>query len=267
MGSPSVTVATNDDWGTPTAIGTASAATLSAAFTQAGAFGFAPASWDAALLVDLEAGNYTVQVTAATGTSGIAIVEVYDLSPVEPSIVTVSALRPNADESESSNGEYVFNRTGATSLPLTVRYGVGGSAVNGSDYLSLPGTITFPAGATSVTLPVLINPDLQTEGDDTVVVSLLTDSSYVIGGKTSATVTITDKPATLYVANIRPDMSAVGSTASGTATILLSADSKLAAVTVSVNNLSSSVVSAHLRISPSGDFVFNLPYEASGTAH
>jgi len=265
--SPAVVIATNDDWGSPVGSGTASGNTLTSVFQANGAFAFPQGSRDAALLIDLPPGNYTVQATDIAGGSGLAIVEVYDLSPLQPAIVTVAALKATADESGSNNGEFVFTRSGATALPLTVRYGIGGSAGNGSDYLTLPGTITIPVGASSATLPVLVNPDLQTEGTDTVVVSLLTDSNYVLGYPGSATVTITDSPATLYVANIRPETSALGSTASGTATILLSADGKLAAISTSVSNLSSSVVSAHLRISPGGDFVFSLPYGSSGTAH
>ena len=265
--TPATIIATNDNWGSPVGAGTASGTTLAAVFEANGAFSFPPGSADAALLVDLPPGNYTVQTTDASGGSGLAIVELYDLSPLEPAIVTVAALKSTADESGSNNGEFVFTRSGSTALPLTLRYGIGGSGVNGTDYLTLSGTITIPVGASSTTLPVLVNPDLQTEGTDTVVVSLLTDSNYVLGYPGSATVTIADSPATLYVANIRPETSALGSTASGTATILLSADGKLAAISTSVSNLSSGVVSAHLRISPSGDFVFNLPYDSSGTAH
>lgn len=75
------TFATNNDWGTPTAPGNADATALAAAFAQAGAFAFPLGSRDAALLVDLAPGNYTIQVTGAGGTTGNAIVEVYDLTP------------------------------------------------------------------------------------------------------------------------------------------------------------------------------------------
>ncbi len=62
----------NDDWG-----GTAA---LSAAPANVGAFPFAsPASRDAALVVTLPAGAYTVQVSGANATTGIALVELYEL--------------------------------------------------------------------------------------------------------------------------------------------------------------------------------------------
>jgi hypothetical protein len=61
----------NDDWG--------GGAALAEAFSQTGAFALAPASKDAVLLTTLPAGAYTLQVSGANGTSGIALVEVYEL--------------------------------------------------------------------------------------------------------------------------------------------------------------------------------------------
>jgi uncharacterized protein (DUF1800 family) len=265
-GSPATTVATNDNWGTPVGTIAANSTVLTGAFLQAGAFAFPAGSNDAALLVDLAAGNYSVQVNGVGGATGVAIVEVYDLSPAEPALVTVAATKAVADETGSKNGEFTFTRTGPTFEPLTIRYGAGGSAVNGFDYVLLPGVTTIPAGEASVKVPLLPNPDLQNEGTDTVVITVLPSTGYVVGAQATATATIADSSATLYVANIRPESTATGSTASGTATILLSSDGTLAAVTVSVSNLSSTVTSAHLRIGPSGDFVFTLPYATTGSA-
>lgn len=54
-------------------------AALAAAFAQVGAFPLAPDSRDAALLVTLLPGAYTAQLTGASGTTGIALVEIYDV--------------------------------------------------------------------------------------------------------------------------------------------------------------------------------------------
>jgi hypothetical protein len=59
----------NDNWG-----GTAA---LTTAFTQVGAFALPPNSQDAAMVVTLAPGNYSVQVTGAGG--GVALVEVYEV--------------------------------------------------------------------------------------------------------------------------------------------------------------------------------------------
>ena len=63
-------IAENDDW---------TAANIGNAFTATGAFNLPAGSKDAALVTDLAAGqNYTVQVTNASGTGGIVLIEVYD---------------------------------------------------------------------------------------------------------------------------------------------------------------------------------------------
>jgi hypothetical protein len=69
--SGQTSVGTNDNWG-----GTAE---LTAAFTQVGAFALPATSRDAAILVTLQPGNYTVQVSGVGGTTGVAIVEVYEV--------------------------------------------------------------------------------------------------------------------------------------------------------------------------------------------
>jgi hypothetical protein len=67
-----VVVAQNDDW----AVGntSADATTLAAAAKQVGAFELAANSKDAALLLDLPAGAYTIH---ATGGEGVALLEIY----------------------------------------------------------------------------------------------------------------------------------------------------------------------------------------------
>lgn len=61
----------NDNWG--------GGAELTAAFAQVGAFALPAASRDAALLVTLQPGAYTVQASGVGGTTGMAIVEVYEV--------------------------------------------------------------------------------------------------------------------------------------------------------------------------------------------
>ena len=69
-------VGVNNDWGDG-----GQEATLRAAFLAAGAFDLAAGSKDAALLLRLPPGGYTVQAAGADGATGNALVEVYDLDP------------------------------------------------------------------------------------------------------------------------------------------------------------------------------------------
>ncbi len=55
------------------------AASLASTFASVGAFALIPGSKDAALVVALPAGGYTVQVSGADGGTGSAIVEIYEL--------------------------------------------------------------------------------------------------------------------------------------------------------------------------------------------
>lgn len=67
-------VATNNDWSA-----SPNAAELVATTAQVGAFALSAGSKDSALLVTVPPGNYTAQVTGAPGTSGVALVEIYEV--------------------------------------------------------------------------------------------------------------------------------------------------------------------------------------------
>ncbi len=68
----SFAIASNDDW--------EGASSLQTAFTTSGAFAFPnPQSKDAAVLVRLPPGGYTVRVIGANTTTGVVLVEAYDL--------------------------------------------------------------------------------------------------------------------------------------------------------------------------------------------
>lgn len=69
----SVPIAGNDDW--------AGTAELKAAFASSGAFSLVDTSRDAALILSLDPGAYTVVLTGADGGTGYALVEIYDLDP------------------------------------------------------------------------------------------------------------------------------------------------------------------------------------------
>lgn len=69
--SGGATINSNNDWGGGT--------TLSSAFDQVGAFGLPTTSKDAALVITLQPGTYTAQISGANNTTGVALVEVYEL--------------------------------------------------------------------------------------------------------------------------------------------------------------------------------------------
>jgi len=256
-------VASNDDWDTPVGPGAVDAAALAAAFAQAGAFPLAGGSRDSALLANFPPGDYTVAVTGPAGAAGLVLVEVYDLTPATAAAVTVTAAQPNADTSGTHPGLFTLSRTGDTYFPLVVACAIGGTAVGGADYASLPDAVVIPAGSSSVAVAVSPNPTLSAVPTETVVLNVAAGPGYAVGAGSSATVTITNLPATLYVATLQPAPGAVNSTASGTATILVNPAGTAAVVNVSYANLTSAEQAPHLTIGAPGtsaNFVFNLDY-------
>jgi Tfp pilus assembly protein PilE len=105
--------------------------------------------------------------------------------------VTISATDPNASETGPDTGTFTVSRTGSTSEALTVNYTVGGTA-SSSDYSSLAGSVTIPAGSVSATITVTPVQDTTPESPETVTVSLSSDASRTVGSPNSATVTISD---------------------------------------------------------------------------
>ena len=76
-------VATNNDWGTPLAAAegqtVATAEQISAGGAEVGAFALNSASKDAAAIVTLSPGIYTVVLSDNTGVGGTALVEIYEM--------------------------------------------------------------------------------------------------------------------------------------------------------------------------------------------
>ncbi|MEO7599853.1 MAG: DUF1800 family protein, partial [Opitutus sp.] len=249
------TISGNDNWGTPLAASNPDATTLTAAFTVAGAYPFAAGSKDAALIADFAPGLYSINVSGVSNTTGVALVEVYDLS-VESGkpTLTVTASIPTADESSGSAGEFTFLRSGDSSQPLTATYTFGGSATVGTDYTAGTGNVAFGAYVSAVKIPVTPRADILIEGDETVTVSLNDGGAvYSLGSPASATVTIVDAAPTLFITTLRPTTAASNSTASGTATILLSPDNSYANISLTFSNLSSAQTVAYIRLGNPGE--------------
>jgi len=85
--SSSAPLAANDNWGGSSA--------LSTLFSSLGAFALAPSSADSALQRTLPAGDYSVQLTGAGASTGLALAELYDADPTPtgaPTLVAVSRL-------------------------------------------------------------------------------------------------------------------------------------------------------------------------------
>lgn len=111
-------------------------------------------------------------------------------------VPTVNVAATDALAVEGSPGRnpatFTVSLSNAWSSDLTIRYTLGGSALSGVDYQSLPGTVFIPAGSTSATIEIIPLADMQSEEDETVSLALDWAGGYLVGASSQAAITIAD---------------------------------------------------------------------------
>ena len=121
-----------------------------------------------------------------------------------------------ATESGSDAGVFLFTRTGNVANELLVQFSASGTAAPGVDYTPLSGVVSIPAGQSSAVATFNALDDTEVEGNETVIVTLLTNSAYILSASSNATVTILDDdPVTVTVIatdNLASETSGNGST-------------------------------------------------------
>jgi thermitase len=125
-------------------------------------------------------------------------------------VVTVTAPAPQATEAGPTSGTFLISRTGSTGAPLTVHFALVGSASAGTDYVSIPATVTIAAGASSIAITVTPIDDVAFESNESVVLTLTADAAYGIGVPSEAVITIVSN-------DLPPDLTVTSVTAPATA--------------------------------------------------
>jgi hypothetical protein len=94
--------------------------------------------------------------------------------------VSVTATAPVTFENGIVPGTFTISRAGNPTSLLTVRYALGGTAANGTDYRQLFGAVSIPAGSTDVILAVEPIDDSLIEVEEVVFLALSPDPAYDI---------------------------------------------------------------------------------------
>ena len=121
------------------------------------------------------------------GQNNITVIPGDRLSPVLQT-VRIYADSPNTAEGADPARFTVVRDGAAPNDPLTVHYTTIGTAISGTDYLQLPGSITIPAGAISATLELSALADTTIEADETAMIELQAGSGYEVGRISERTV-------------------------------------------------------------------------------
>jgi len=134
----------------------------------------------------------TTNQVADSGTVDIG----YHYFAVNPNVTVTIQASQNAIEpiggSGGQDGKFTVFRTGQTNSALTVYYNVSGTAVPGTDYQALSGSVTI--GTNNASQEILVHPiDNNTVTlEKTVVASLILTNTYFVGSPSQATVKIQD---------------------------------------------------------------------------
>ena len=129
--------------------------------------------------------------TAATGVEVAGARATVRIADDDSPAVAFAASASRAGE-DAGTHDVTVTLSPAPDTTLAVPYTVEGTALSGTDYTALSGTLTVPASATTATLPVAIVDDTAREGDETVVLTLGGGTTHTVGGQGTHTLTIAD---------------------------------------------------------------------------
>ena len=187
------------------------ASSIAAASTRLGAFGLPSPGKDAVLLATLEPGSYTAQVSAATGSGGVSLVEVYDAGQAGdagPRLVNIATRgRVGTGDEVLIAGIVVSGNAPKTVLVRAIGPGLGSLGVSGA--LSDP-VLTILAGNS-----VLATNDDWSSSGNTLPTAEITQAMNTVGafplvmGSRDAAVFLTLRPGN-YTAKVTGKNSATG---------------------------------------------------------
>ena len=103
-----------------------------------------------------------------------------------PQNVTANATSANASRVGPSPGTFTITRNGSTANATTISFTLGGTAVNGVDYDSVPTSVTIPAGASSATVAITPKTSANLVGEKTVTLTLSGGNTTLAAGPSGA---------------------------------------------------------------------------------
>ena len=133
-------------------------------------------------------------------------------APPAALVVSVAVTTATAREAGPVNGAVTVTRSESSNAPLVVNLAVGGTASAGTDYVALPSSVSIPANAASVVVPIVPIDDATVESNESIIVAIAA-GAYTIGSPGSASVTLVSDdlaPDFTITALTVPDTAAAG---------------------------------------------------------
>ncbi|MCF7731274.1 MAG: PKD domain-containing protein [Akkermansiaceae bacterium] len=201
------------------------------------------------MLVNLTAGSSTLAAVkygyalAPTGewTNPVSVgpddVSSLDWTATAAQVISVAATdAAAASPPNPDNGTFTLNRTGSLASALTVKFNLAGNATYKTDYTvsptlgsAPPYQLSIPAGTASATLVVVPLTSQSTVDPETVTLTLVENSSYVLDATAEATITVANRQASATpTVNLTVQDGFVPEAGPGSSSFLFSRDGNLA---------------------------------------
>jgi PilY1 beta-propeller domain/Calx-beta domain len=173
-------------------------------------------------------GDETVAVTLTGANNGVTVVgapgnnATVTIGDNDNATVSISATDATATES-GDDGTFTVALTDLSSSDTVLSLTPSGTAVEGTDYNTLPATVTIPAGSLSEIITIIGSADAIVESDESVLLTIAINSGdpEISLGAASDTVTITDSD-TANVSITATDATATEAGDTGMFTVALS---------------------------------------------
>jgi len=136
--------------------------------------------------------NLTVTLASSVGLV-LGSIQTHTLAITDNDSPAVSIVANDPSASENGDaGQFTLARTGDTSADMIVTLTRTGTAANTTDYANIATTQTILAGQSSLTINVTPVQDTNNEGNETIILTVVAGSGYVVGTPNAATVTLAD---------------------------------------------------------------------------
>lgn len=138
-------------------------------------------------------GTATIQLRvtdASTGLGQYFELETLTINVIAAPTVSIAVAPASVSEDGATNLAYTVTRSAASTSPLTVNLTTSGTATAGTDYSGGVATVTIAANATTATVTIDPTVDGTVEANETVILTVASGASYLVGAPASATGTI-----------------------------------------------------------------------------
>ena len=105
-------------------------------------------------------------------------------------VATIAAHTPSVVRGVDKAGKFIVKLSSASTAAVTLSYAAGGTAVAGTDYKLLSGTVTIPAGQTSATIKAKLLAAGDVDGKVAIKLKLKSGDGYTIDGNATAKIKI-----------------------------------------------------------------------------